>query len=868
MLKKWVNAKHLLIVFILVCLPFTNALAASKLNLYYHTTKKNVTYTGQQVKYTYDGKAINMRNTPGIIIDGTALASFNDVFVKSPIKLKYTYNEAKGILTLSQGSTTLVLTTGSKTATLNGKKVNMSVAPMKVKFKDAKSTKLLVPTRFVAESFGYSYVWNSQTSTAAISQSLKLYYNNKTVSYTGTQGAVTINGNKVKQNDMPSIVINDTAMIRAWKVFGATSIKAGYRFNSATKELTLTKGDTVVKLTMGSKTAYVNGKARTMSAAPLVVDNLETGLSYVMVPGSNVSSYLGYDYSWNSATKTSQLTTRTTPVEPDPDKDDGPDLGGDSLPDIIAFNWGLDSDNVTEYTDLSNITSITEVSDDTGSTAFIDGIAIETVASINKEVYAIRSSIPFSKAQLTQNEQVLNLHINNSTINANEYTLGGSLIGTITSAATAEDISTNISFPLLYENTMYTLSLSEDKCTIYVTLYSNSLNTITAGHSGGNDYIEITGMKNLIPVITETDDLVTLQFTNTVNGIGDNYIVTGLDTLKSVTGTTNGRTVSIILEKSAASEYKVEQNGNSMKVIFMEEEVESLDYSVQFDLPSDILYSDITTEDRYYKNQIAIMVPGNQVSYYKSNPVKSGNPVVKSITVNYANSRTEIVITTTKLQGYKLARIDKKVGIALGNPSDIYKNIVVLDAGHGGTDPGAVRTLNGKTIYERDINFKIMYDLTQKYFNGTDSPVKAYYSRYDNTKVDLYERAAFAKKVGADIFISLHMNANNNTSPNGTEIYYSNTNNSVTESGLTSKNLANIFLNSLPGKIGTNKRYISAQNYVVIRENTVPAILIELAFMSNKGDLALMTSSSFQEKTAKAIYEITCSVFDSYPTGR
>lgn len=870
MFKKWVNAKYLLIMFILVCLPFTNALAASKLGLYYYNTKENVTYTGQQVKYTYNGKAINMRNTPGIIVDGTALASFNDVLVKSPIKLKYTYDNAKGVLTLSQGGTTLVLTAGSKKATLNGKNVNMSVAPMKVKFKDAKTTKLLVPTRFVVESFGYSYVWNSQTSTAAISQPLRLSYNNRTVSYTGTKGNVTINGNKVRQDDMPSIIINDTALIRAWKVFSATSIKAGYAFNSATQELTLTKGDTVVKLTMGSKTAYVNGKARTMSTAPLLVTNLDTGLSYVMVPGSNVSSYLGYDYSWNSSTKTSRLTTRTTPVEPDPDSDDGPDLGGDPLPEVTAFNWELKSEYITEYTNLSNLTSVTEISEDTGSTAFINEITKETPAGFNQEVYAIRSNIPVSKAVLTQREESLNLHINNSIINATEYTLGGNLAGTITSAATAEDISSDITFPLMYENTSYSLSLSEDKCTIYLTLYSNSLNTVTSGHSNGSDYIEITGMKDLTVEVLETDNLLTLQFANTINGIADNYVVTGLDTLQSVTSSSNGRTAVITLEKSATSEYTIEENGTSLKVIFEAEDTEpELDYSIQFTLPGDILYSDITTEDRYYKNQIAITIPGNQISYYKTNPVKFNNSVIKSITVNYtANNTTEILITTTKLQGYKLAELANQVGVALGNPRDIYKNIVVLDAGHGGTDPGAIRSLNGKTINEKDINFKIMYELTQKYFNGIDSPVKAYYSRYDNTKVNLYDRAAFAKKVGADIFISLHMNANNSTSPHGTEIYYSNTNNSVSETGLTSKNLANIFLNSLPGKIGTNKRYISAQNYVVIRENTVPAILIELGFMSNKGDLTLMTTSSFQEKAAKAIYDITCSVFSSYPTGR
>ena len=105
MYRKCNNLKYLLILaVVLVCLPVTSAMAASKLNLYYYGTKQNVTYTGQQVKYTYNGSAINMKNTPGIIIDGTSLAPFNDVFVKSAIKMSYKYNEAKGILTLSHAS--------------------------------------------------------------------------------------------------------------------------------------------------------------------------------------------------------------------------------------------------------------------------------------------------------------------------------------------------------------------------------------------------------------------------------------------------------------------------------------------------------------------------------------------------------------------------------------------------------------------------------------------------------------------------------------------------------------------------------------------------------------------------------------------
>jgi N-acetylmuramoyl-L-alanine amidase len=847
---------------ILICLPFTNVLAASKLNLYYYGTKENVTYTGQQVKYYYNGAAINMKNTPGLVINGTSLASVSDVFVNSSIKMKSTYNSSKGILTLTQNGTTLVLTANSKTATLNGKKVTLSIAPMNVKYKDQNITKLLVPARFVAESFGYTYFWDSAKSTAFITPPLTLNYNGKDAIYTGTKGTVTVDGSNISMPDMPSIIINNTAMLRAWKVFGTGQIGAKYKYDSATGTVTLTKDKKVVTLTLGSKVADVNGESKTMDTAPVVVTNLNNNTEYVMVPGSFVASYLGYDYRWNASAKTSEITTKSEVIIPDTKP----------VPDSTTVNLGLSQNYVDPYTSLSSLSNATEISQDTGITAYISNITKELVNTTDREVYAITANQPFSKTTATLNNQVLNVHINNAAVNSTSYTLGGTYAGDISASNTYLDnvSTTDINIPLLKSNTNYALSLSSDGYTLYVTLYTNYINSITAGTLNGNDFIEFKGLKDLSVNLSESGNSITLEFLNTINGVGDTQTATGLKSFLSLaTATTGTNSAIFVLEKASDAAYSVTQEGSIYRITFTQTKVvQPSDYSIKFAIPSDVFYSDITTEDRYYENKILFKIPGDQTAFYNVNPITYSNPVIKSVSLKYANGFTYITIATTKLQGFKYSDLNSSVGVILGNPRDIYKNIVVLDAGHGGTDPGAVRSLNGKTIYEKDLNYKIMYTLTQKYFNDPNSEVKAYYSRYDETKVNLYDRAAFATKVGADVFVSLHMNANNNTSPNGTEIYYYEKNTSKTTSGLTSKSLATYFLNSLPGAIGTNKRYISSQNYVVIRETKVPAILVELGFMSNEADLKKLTNSSFQEKTAKAMYDTLCSLFRAYPTGR
>lgn len=850
---------------ILICLPFTEVSAASSLNLYLYSTKKNLTYTGKQVNYSFDGNAINTKDTPGVLIDGTSLASFLDVFVNSGIGLTYSYNSSKGVLTLSQKGTKLVLTEGSKTAVLNGKKVTMPIAPTKIKFKNVNKTKYMVPAEFVAKSFGYVYTWNSSTTTGTITSPLNISYNGKKVVYTSTKGAVTVDKKKVDVSDMPSIIMNNTALLQAYKVFAASSVKAGYNYDKSTQVLTLTNDTTEVKLTMGKKTAYVNGRSRTMDTAPLLVTNLDTNVAYVMVPGSFVASCLGYDYQWNASTRTSVLTKSKIITLPDSGTG-GPELGGDPVPDTTAFSWGLSAANLDEYTKLSSLTNTAEVSADTATSSYITGISRDE-ATANSETYAIHGNLPFSKSTLTKQDSLLTLRVNNASAYNQTYMLGGIFSGSIAvNTDMTSGLAANIVFSLTDSDLKYELSLSPDSCTLYVKIYRNYFNLVTAGISSGEEYLQITAMKDIKVNLTESGNIVTLQFPATVNGIGDNSIQTGLASIKTVTASAIGTTAIITFERNAGTVYRVEQNGNTYRIVF---DSDTTGYSLKFNLPDGMTFEDITTEDQYYKNRILIKLPGDWSSYYTQNPVQWSNNIINTVGLLVENGETAIIIDTAVLQGFKLTDLGNgKVGVTLGDPRDIYKNIVVLDAGHGGTDPGAVRTLNGKTIYEKDLNYKIMYELTRQYFDSPDSEVKAYYSRYDDTLVNLYDRPAIADLVGADIFVSLHMNANTKTDPKGTEIYYTSTNSSKTDSGLTSKLLATFVLDSLTDKIGTQKRYISSQNLVVTREANVPAILIELGFMSNKSDLTLLTDATFQDNAAWAIYQTICEVFDAYPTGR
>lgn len=80
--------------------------------------------------------------------------------------------------------------------------------------------------------------------------------------------------------------------------------------------------------------------------------------------------------------------------------------------------------------------------------------------------------------------------------------------------------------------------------------------------------------------------------------------------------------------------------------------------------------------------------------------------------------------------------------------------------------------------------------------------------------------------------------------------------------------MANLFKNKLIGDLKTKSRGVKTAGYYVLKHNTVPSILIELGFISGSSDYKKLTSSSFQKKAAKSIYDGIESMFTTYKTGR
>ncbi len=290
----------------------------------------------------------------------------------------------------------------------------------------------------------------------------------------------------------------------------------------------------------------------------------------------------------------------------------------------------------------------------------------------------------------------------------------------------------------------------------------------------------------------------------------------------------------------------------------------SADYSLKLRLPEGLTKNDVKDTDYYYKNMFLLELPGKWKDFYKEHPVLANNHAITSVKTDNKGSSTRITVKTSRLQGYQISEKSGYLIVRVDDPRKIYDNIVVLDAGHGGKDKGATH----RGTKEKNINLKIIYTLAKQYFNSPDSTVKAYWTRRSDTFISLYARSRFASQVGADMFISLHMNSARRVGANGMEVYYSTDNNRTASSGLSSRILAQRMHRTLDQDLSIPSRGVKKAGFYVMRYNTVPAILIELGFLSGNRDYAKLVSSSYQKKAAKSIYQCVSDIFEGYPTGR
>lgn len=181
----------------------------------------------------------------------------------------------------------------------------------------------------------------------------------------------------------------------------------------------------------------------------------------------------------------------------------------------------------------------------------------------------------------------------------------------------------------------------------------------------------------------------------------------------------------------------------------------------------------------------------------------------------------------------------------------IKDKVITLDAGHGGSDPGAIGL--GGTM-EKNLTLPIVKRVAELLTKAgakvhmTRTTDKDVYGPYATDKQELQARVNVAEKFSSDLFISVHINSSVNRDIRGVSCYYH-------PKTSHDARIARCIQNRLLAHTGMNDLYIREAGFYVIKRNSMPATLIELGFISNKQEEALMRSANYQEKAAQAIYD-------------
>lgn len=710
----------------------------------------------------------------------------------------------------------------------------------------------------------------SDNSVQAAASSVKIRYNGKTHKNKSKKMNVKYNSKKVSNNSYKALVINKYYMAPYDDIF-KKGVKATCKYTKSTKTLTIKKNSVTIKMKIGSRTAYVNSKKVKLPTAPLSVKYVSKNKTKIVVPLNYVAKTLNLSYS-----KSGSTITLKSPLKLKYDNTEKYYTGVQgtfyynhanyklsTMPVIkINGNMYMPAEEVVSnilklnYNYNSSTGKISIVNEDTDIN--LECTVNSDIAVVNKKEVKLSAPVKIienvskktSVVCLPASGILKQLNYSRSWNKTGKYYMAQSKVffeweKELTSAQKKET----------GKNYLYkTKAVYEEQ---------NGTGAITLSFTGssaelmGKAVVKRNSKVISISLPASTSILEKNQFSNFGEIIQKMDFVTGKEgTLDISIECMDVMDYSYIIQNDTLQISVLYTYGNSNGNV--------TNYSLSIPKPSGITINQVTNEDLYASKKFQVIIQGNHVNFYQNNPVVINNNTIKGIDVSLRGNNTVITVTTSSLRGYKIYEKGNNFVVSIGAPKDIFKSIVVLDAGHGGYDPGA----QNKGTNEKDLTYKIAYTLMKKYCSGNAPDIKVYWTRTTDKYVTLANRAAFAKSVGADAFISLHMNSANSSSANGTEVYYSTSNNSTGFGGITSKKMATLFKDRLVTDLKTKSRGVKSAGYYVIKHNTVPAILIELGFLSGSTDYNNLINNTFQEKAAKSIYNGIVSMFGTYKTGR
>lgn len=307
----------------------------------------------------------------------------------------------------------------------------------------------------------------------------------------------------------------------------------------------------------------------------------------------------------------------------------------------------------------------------------------------------------------------------------------------------------------------------------------------------------------------------------------------------------DGNYLRIVLEmRNIADKKYIEVIKNQNKVnIYLTNEIKKRNFAFDFErLTGNIIFK---LEENYdvsnlSTNEINLVIPKEKANL-PVGTIISENNFLKNLNITKDNDNYYISSDIKERTHFSMEKLDNLSYKISFNKDVSHPPIVVLDAGHGGKDPGAQnKKFNAN---EKDLNLQVMQKL---YATLQSRGYEVYATRNEDVFLELNDIAKIANEHNPDIFISIHHNAfAEKPSVNGIETYY--------HQSKDSKKLGDFIQKNMIISTNASNRGVKTQPYVVIKKTYMPAVLLELGFITNEEEVQKNMNQDYQNILATSI---------------
>lgn len=713
--------------------------------------------------------------------------------------------------------------------------------------------------RFVAAALIMSMLLlNFQTISFAshITTAIILTYDGKTVIHEDRPVTLKLNGQTIAHRLLQPVVIDDYTFVSAREVFEFFGAVVDWK--AETEEVYIGYKNRLLILKLNSPYINIDGVIKIIPSAPKLIND------YTMIPVRAAAEAFGFSVGFDADTYTVKIDNEDyssgTTGEPVTSGQTGDSSSA------IDISSGLTPKSLETAVDRSP-----GITTENNPVTTIDNIIIPSSQLSN--VYTIAASSRITKVDkflLPDNRLVIDIY--NAEMKLPKTTYECSTIFLRTVRAGQNQVTPQMITRIVFDLSAavsFRVTLTSDRKNILVSFEDNVITGVSLQSDASADYITIEGTSQPVVSVYPLGNPDRIVIDIPLTQILDISTQTGSGRFVSSVRKSqyDADTARIVADLSRHADYSVSYSGNKAVIRIAEPTYQNVEYN-----PSTRMLA-IPKSSGIRFNIGAVSHIDNYIdfTYYLTLPddftasIGFGEKVIKdgyinSFEIMTINGRTTIKINEAQILAFDVLEDTGYYYIKAMKPKEKYKNIVVIDPGHGGSDPGT----SGFGNVEKDVNLALSLRLINML--ELNPNIKVYSTRLSDVYPTREARAEFANAVG-DLFVSIHNNYFDNPDVSGTEVYYYPHANDSTI-GISSKTVADITHGNLISDLKSVDRKVRSSKFVVLNLTTVPAILCEIGFLSNYEECMKVTDPAYQQKTAEALYRSIVQVFDIYRPSR